>query len=284
MMGAGTLESAVFNFAKLTWNLPDHELDREWVWGDYDEGVRFAFFRNYEDLCTLAARLEAERKEPFSEGQRILAQLQAAYRDLQAILSGVDDASAIQEPAKDEWPLHRVLAHIVQAERTFFAIVLYTLERQRSGDGRPLEMSDKAYEAFWTGDPFEQIKEKGSFSELLAYYDILHSRVLESFSTVTDDELQLPVVFWESTPMPVRFRLHRFNSHLRQHTIQAQKTLDMLARRPNEARRLLRLIFNALAKVEGARLGNTGIGEEQCQAIAEQINQRTHEIEQVLSE
>lgn len=34
-MGAGTLESAVFNFAELTRNLPDHELDREWVWGDY---------------------------------------------------------------------------------------------------------------------------------------------------------------------------------------------------------------------------------------------------------
>lgn len=283
-MGAVTLESAVFNFAELTWSLPDHELDREWVWGDYDEGVRFAFFRNYEDLCTLASRLEAERKEPFSEAQRILAQFHAAYRDLQAILSGVDDDLANQEPAKDEWPLQNVLAHFVQAERTFFAIVLYTLERQRSGDGRPLEMSDEAYEAFWAGDPFEQIKEKGSFSELLAYYDNLHSRVLESFITITGDELQLPVLFWESKAMPVRFRLHRFDSHLRQHTIQIQKTLDMLARRPNEARRLLRLIFNALANVEGARLGSTGFGEEQCQALAAQLTQRTHEIEQLLSE
>lgn len=282
-MGAGTLESAVFKFAELTCNLSDQELEREWVWQDYDEGVRFAFFRNYEELSTLAAKLEAGRSAPFSEAQRILAQYHGAYRDLQALLLGIDNELAIQEPAEGEWPLFSVLVHFVQAERTFFAIVYYTLERQRSGDDRPLEMPDEAWEAFWAGDPFVQIKEKGHFSELLAYYDQLHHRVLEDFTGITDDELQLPVVFWESTPMPVRFRLHRFDSHMRQHTIQIQKTLDMLDRHPNEARRLLRLIYNALAKVEAARLGNGEIGEKECQALTAQFAARTGEIETILS-
>ena len=83
--------------------------------------------------------------------------------------------------------------------------------------------------------------------------------------------------------MPVRFRLHRFDSHMRQHTIQVQKTLDMLGRRPNEARRLLRLIYNALAKVEAARLGDGEIGEKEYQALAAQITVRTSEIRLVLS-
>ena len=282
-MSTSRLESAIFEFAELTYNLPDQELERDWVWQDYDEGVRFAFFRNYEDLNTLAARLEAERTVPFSEAQRILAQYHAAYRDLQAILLGIDDELALQEPDEGEWPLRKVLVHFVQAEGTFFAIVYYTLERQRSGDGRPLEMSDEAYEAFWDGDPFEQLKENGHFSELLAYYDQLHNRVLEAFSGISSNELDLPAVFWESTAMPVRFRLHRFDSHMRQHTVQIQKTLDMLARRPNEARRLLRLIYNALAKVESARFGAGGAGEKDCQALAAQLVARTVEIELALS-
>jgi len=282
-MDSDALESAVSKFAELTCNLPDQELEREWVWQDYDEGVRFAFFRNYEDLATLGAKLEARRSAPFSEAQRILAQYHGAYRDLQALLLGVDNDLATQEPVEGEWPLRSVLVHFVQAERTFFAIVYYTLERQRSGDDRPLEIPDETWEAFWAGDPFEQLKEKGRFSELLAYYDQLHRRVLDSFTGITDDELQLPVVFWESTPMPVRFRLHRFDSHMRQHTIQIQKTLDMLARRPNEARRLLRLIYNALARVESARLGNGEMGEKECQALAAQFAARTGEIESLLS-
>jgi len=282
-MDSRMLESAIFEFAELTCDLPDRELERDWVWQDYDEGVRFAFFRNYEDLSTLAARLEAERKVPFSEAQRILAQYHAAYRDLQALLLGIDDELALQEPAEGEWPLRSVLVHFVQAEGTFFAIVYYTLERQRSADGRPLEMPDEAWEAFWAGDSFEQLKEKGRFSELLAYYDQLHNRVLEAFSGISSNELDLPVVFWESTAMPVRFRLHRFDSHMRQHTVQIQKTLDILARRPNEARRLLRLIYNALAKVEAACLGNGEIGEKDCQALAMQLAVRTGEIELLLS-
>jgi uncharacterized damage-inducible protein DinB len=282
-MGVDMLESAVLEFAELTCNLPDQELEREWVWQDYDEGVRFAFFRNYEDLCTLAARLEAGRSAPFSEARCILAQYHLAYRDLQALLLGIDDDLAMQEPAEGEWPLSNVLVHIIQAEGTFFAIVYYTLERQRSGDDRPLEMPDEAWEAFWAGDPFAEIKEKRNLSELLTYYNQLHNRVLKAFNGISSSELELPVVFWESTPMPVRFRLHRFDSHMRQHTIQVQKTLDMLGRRPNEARRLLRLIYNALAKVEAARLGDGEIGEKEYQALAAQITVRTSEIRLVLS-
>ena len=282
-MSTSRLESAIFEFAELTYNLPDRELERDWVWQDYDEGVRFAFFRNYEDLNTLAARLEAERTVPFSEAQRILAQYHAAYRDLQAILLGIDDELALQEPAEGEWPLRNVLVHFIQAEGTFFAIVYYTLERQRSADSRPLEMPDEAWEAFWAGDPFEQLKEKGRFSELLAYYDQLHNRILEAFSGISSNELDLPVVFWESTAMPVRFRLHRFDSHMRQHTIQIQKTLDMLARRPNEARRLVRLIYNALAKVEAARFGAGEADEKDCQALAAQLVARTRDVERILS-
>lgn len=44
------LQSIVERFARLTISLADADLDRPWNWGDYYEGVRFAFFRNYESL------------------------------------------------------------------------------------------------------------------------------------------------------------------------------------------------------------------------------------------
>jgi hypothetical protein len=51
--------------------------------------------------------------------------------------------------------------------------------------------------------------------------------------------------------MPIRFRMHRFEGHLRQHTIQLDKTLAVI-RPPTEAHRLVRNIYNALADVETA--------------------------------
>ena len=55
------LAAAVLDFADLTCDLPDAGLEKPWAWRDYDEGVRFAFFRTYEDLRTLAVQLAAGR-------------------------------------------------------------------------------------------------------------------------------------------------------------------------------------------------------------------------------
>jgi hypothetical protein len=45
--------------------------------------------------------------------------------------------------------------------------------------------------------------------------------------------------------------MHRFEEHLRQHTIQLDKTLAVISP-PTEAHRLIRNIYNALADVETA--------------------------------
>ena len=89
-----TLIQAVEKFAAVTYGLSDDNLDRAWSWWAYDEGVRFAFFRVYEELRELAATLITERTtrgKPITTAQHSLAQYHAAYRDLQAVLIGVDD-------------------------------------------------------------------------------------------------------------------------------------------------------------------------------------------------
>ena len=279
------LQDPVFEFAQLAIGLHDPDLDRPWKWNDYEEGIRFAFFRVYEELRSLAATVLAERQQsgqPQTHAQRILAQYHAAFLDLDCLLLGTDETRSRQRPEQDAWPLHTTLVHIVDAERSFLAINQYTLERERSADGRPLAMSDEAWETFWAGDPFPTLAETGSFAELQAYYLTLHQRVMTAFVSVTQDELRAPAVFWESEPMPLQFRLHRFDSHLRQHTIQTEKILAAIAPAPSEARRLLRLIYNALAEAEGSRLGAGLIGSEHEQHTARAIAAVTVEFRSLL--
>lgn len=279
------LQSAVERFSRLTVSLSDADLERPWVWGDYDEGVRFAFFRNYEDLRDLAVTVANERRiagAPLTPAQHILAQYQSAFTDLEAAVLGVTDEQATLPPAEGEWPLRKILLHIVKAEGSFFAVNHYAVERARAQDGRPLALSDEGWDAFWAGDPFETLAEIGSFSEILAYFRLLHRRVLDAFAGVSDLELDEPAVFWEGTPMPVRFRLHRFESHLRQHTIQMDKALVALGLASGETHRLLRMIYAGLADVQGWQIGAGEIGGPACAKLAAEIDRRTDEIEAVL--
>ena len=277
-----SLAGAVEKFSAITHSFTDQDLEREWKWGDYDEGVRFAFFRVYEDLRELAARLAAERsvKGPaMTTAQYILAQYHAAYRDLQAVLLGISTEDALREPGDEEWSLMTILLHIVQAEKAFYIINHYAVERARAKDQQPLEMPEETWSTYWDSDAFEEVKENQSLSRLMAYYDELHWRVVHDFVGVQEDELSTPTKFWEGEPMPVEFRLHRFDSHLRQHTVQVEKTLELLGLQPNEARRLLRLIYAALAEVEGTAIGALGFGMQRRDALAVRIANRADEVE-----
>ena len=57
------LAQAMQRFTAVTQTLADQDLEQAWSWGDYHEGVRFAFFRTYEELRALAGALEGERQQ-----------------------------------------------------------------------------------------------------------------------------------------------------------------------------------------------------------------------------
>ncbi|HEX9617774.1 MAG TPA: DinB family protein [Anaerolineales bacterium] len=282
-----SLFQSVEQFAEVAHPLSDADLETRWVWEDYDEGIRFAFFRTYEQLRQLAADLVVQRGQagpPFSSAERALAVYYAAYRDLQALMTGVSDEQARVPPAEGEWPLVTIVDHVVEATRGFFAVISYTLQGIRAGESKPRELSEESWIAFWAGDDYRQASESGKLSELLAYYERMHRRVLRELGDISEDEIYLPSVYWETNPMTVQFRLHRFDSHLRQHTIQVEKALDALGGPPSEARRLLRLIYAALAEAEGALLNAPGTGLERQQEVARQIVERSAEIARLTEE
>jgi hypothetical protein len=283
-----SLARAVERFAQVTQGVPDPDLDWEWAWGAYDsEGVRFAFFRTYEELRQLAARVATERSAhgpATSTAQRILAQYHAAYRDLQAVMLGVGAGESERAPAEGEWPLRRIAAHIVGAEVGFYVVVKYALDRHCSGNGRPAKISDEAWDALIGKDAASvEATLEGSLAGIQSYHQAFHERVLHEFAAVSEEELAVPSMYWEGYEMSLRFRLHRFDSHLRQHTVQIEKTLAVIGGSPNEARRLLRLIYAALAQVEGATIGAWEVGTVLRREAAEAIAARAGEMARILA-
>jgi len=282
-----TLAQSVDKFAHITQAVPDARLERAWAWGAYDsEGVRFAFFRTYEELRELAARMASERAahgQAISSAQRILAQYHAAYRDLQAVLLGIAPDQVDRAPAEGEWPLRKVVAHIVRADLGFYGVVRYALDRHRTADGRPAEIPDEAWDSIiGEGESSFQAIMEGPFADLQTYYNAFHERVLQEFADISPEELDKPSMYWEGTEMRLRFRLHRFDSHMRQHTVQIEKTLEGIGHRLNEAKRLLRLIYAALAEAEGAAIGAWELAADHRREVAAKIGARADEIGEIL--
>ena len=275
-MSEMTLAQAVETFAATTAALPDEALEREWQWRAHDEeGVRFAFFVTYQELRELAVLVATERaaRGPAQTlAQRILAQHHAAYRDLHGVLAGAGDALLDREPAPGEWPLRTVLEHVVGTEHGFFAVVSHALERHRRGE--PLERTPR--DAIFTYHP--EIAFDGTLAQILARYDELHAKILRQFADLDEGDLAANSLWWEGYPVELGFRLHRFDAHLRQHTIQVEKTLAGIGHRLTESRRLLRLLYGALGEVEGASIGAPDGAADRQREVASTIAARATEI------
>lgn len=279
---------SIYQFAELVQEIADSDLEREWTWGSYkSEGVRFAYFRNYEELRELAVALHQARVAsgaPLSAAQRILAQYHSAYMDLQGVLLGVESRYFEKPPAEGEWPLRRIIAHIVGADLGFYVTIKYALDRYRQGLDPLVKIEDETWLGIAGIDESElDAMLDRSLSGLQSFHRDLHKRILTDFAEIDAAEIERPSRFWEDEPMNLRFRMHRFDSHLRQHTIQVDKSLQKLGHVPNESQRLLRLIYAALAQVEGVLIGAWRNHEVLLIELAERIDGRTREIGSILA-
>jgi len=276
------LTQAVENFASLMLPLSEKDLEITWKWKDHEEGVRFAFFVTLQELRQLVVTLSTLRPKP-TPAQHILSQYHAAYLDLQAALLGVSTEDAERAPAEGEWPVHRVYTHILGADINFTAAIRYALEGHRAGTWMREQMSDEeeARVAKMTEDEYQKLM-KSPYEEMLSYHRKLHSEIIEEFSAITDDELELPSTFWEDTRFPIRHRLHRYEAHFAQHTIQIDKTLVVIGKAPNESKRLLRKIYAALAEAEGTMIGTEKMDDTAILKTALSIVERTKEIEDLI--
>jgi hypothetical protein len=277
------LKPEVQDFTTLMLPLSEKDLEQPWVWKDHDEeGIRFAFFVTLQELRHLAVLLAAIHKKPTS-ARHILGQYHTAYMDLQAALLGLSDEEAERPPAEGEWAVRKVYSHILSTEINFTITVRYALEKHRAGMWAPDPIPDADADrlAGISDDKFLALI-NGPLSEMLAYHRELHATILDEFSTISDRELDLPSTFWEETRFPIQHRLHRYEAHFVQHTVQIDKTLAAIGKSPSESKRLLRKIHAAQAEAEGTMIGTKELDETAIHATASSIKERTKEIEALL--
>jgi hypothetical protein len=284
IMFNSTLATAIENFTNVMLPVTDTDLERTWVWKDHDEeGIRFAFFVTLQELRHLAVTLSTLRSQP-TPAQRILSQYHAAYMDLQAAVLGLSDQDAEKIPSEGEWPVNKVYAHILSTDFGFTATVRYALELHRAHKWTKDPIPDSEYPRLYAiHEPDYDKLMADPLSVKLAYHRELHQRIVEEFSTITEAELDQPSTFWEETRFPIQHRLHRYEAHFTQHTIQIDKTLVAMGQLPSEAKRLLRKVYAGLAEVEGQMIGAEKMDDTAILATASSIAQSTREIERVLS-
>ena len=279
------LENAVRNFSALMLPLSEIDLEREWTWKDHDEeGIRFAFFVTLQELRQLAVRLSALRSRP-TDAQHILSQYHAAYMDLQAAILGLSNEDAERSPSEGEWSVKQAYSHIMGTDLGFSAVVRYALERHRSHTWTPDPIPEAEYPRLYglSDEEYDALMES-QFDHMRSYHRGLHLRILDEFKTISDQELELPSTFWEGTRFPIRHRLHRYEAHFTQHTVQTDKTLVAIGQHPSESKRLLRRIFAALAEVEGSMIGAEKMDDAAILATASSISNRVKEISETFVE
>jgi hypothetical protein len=203
--------------------------------------------------------------------------------DLQATLLGLSNEDAERAPPSGEWPVQKVYAHILSTEINFTITVRYALEKHRAGTWTLEKVSDAdADRLAGISDDAYLALTNGPLEGMLAYHRELHPAIIEEFSKISDQELDLPSTFWEETRFPIKHRLHRYEAHFAQHTVQIDKTLVAIGQAPTESKRLLRKIHAALAEAEGMMIGAEKMDYTAIYATASSISEKTKEIEALL--
>jgi uncharacterized damage-inducible protein DinB len=230
-------------------HLDDDRLDRRWRWRDDPDGateVRYVFYRSIESLeraTGLVGRAVAAAGEP-PDGAHAFELATAARWDLHGLLAPLADADLDQDPGGGEWTLRQTLAHVVYVQRAYPAWGAFWMSRGHGGD-----LPAQAPEEVGDGFPAEADEGLGSLAEIRDRLDGVMDMASERMAALDPSQLATPAR-WSGYAVDVGFRLGRMSSHLQEHTVQVEKTLDMLGRTPREVDRLARLVLRAYGRLE----------------------------------
>jgi hypothetical protein len=223
-------------------------LERPWRWRGRDVSVRYGFYRCYELLEAALAAVEGVSSRR-AEGARIVGPAVGAQWDLHGLLLPLDEADVDRAPA-GEWSIRQTLAHVLYAQERFTTGAAWAVHRVRAGGDLPLVPETWRGSGAGVAPPLA-----GSLAEVRRALDDALDACAGLFATVDDEPALAATATWSGYEVPVRFRLGRLAGHLREHTIQVEKTLVLLERWPSEVERMVRTIAGAYGRLEGACLG-----------------------------
>lgn len=223
-------------FAELA-RTPAERLDAMTEWSRVPHDARFVLLHlaNHEEEHTLHLdRLLHAAGYRQTTAQQLLGAAERTRGDLLGALVGLDDSDLDLTPP-GEWPLRRILHHIITTEERYLAHARYAVERFDAG--LPWEPpAEGVVPAYGEETP------DGPFAEIVAALDEARERVIAQLGGLTDAQLKAPTV-WANHAVDVDFRLRRFAAHEREHTAHILKWRRQVGREQSEAEYLLALAW-----------------------------------------
>jgi hypothetical protein len=255
--------------------VPDGALEKPWPWrGKSDADVRYGLYHLYEHLEKGQATALRAGGEVTQAGL-VLGQATAALWDLHGLLLPLGELLD-GDPGGGEWSVRQTLAHVISVERSYASHTAYAVHRLRRDPSLPLRTPEEIYSRV----PEEQFVE-GDLATIRRRMDEWHDAGVGWLREVDDDAAMAAGTIWAGFEVDVRFRLHRWPSHFREHTIQVEKTLAMLGYQPTEVARIARVIAHAYGRLEGevvARPGADGAALAALGASVERVRAHAQEL------
>ena len=208
--------------------LSDADLSRE----------RWSFRGKQWDGYFLYHALEEEQRAVVAaprapgESARILALAQSAFGDLRGLVAGLGDAVLDRAPAAGEWSVREVLAHAISVERSYRASTEYAMVRSAAEPVlMPVERRPQP-------DPADTA---GGIADIIGRFAARRAETDAALGALDEAALARPTM-WSGIEVDVRFRLHRFASHIAEHAYQCEKVTRALGAYGGDARAICRRI------------------------------------------
>ena len=241
--------------------IPDEALTRPWGWvGGSEEELRYGAYRIGERL-ELAGIEAADRLHAtgVARGRAadLVASTAAARWDLEGLLVPLADADWDADPGGEEWTIRQTMGHVVSGQRAYGVGTAWWIGQGWRADDP--ELPARSPDDVWVDLPTEEDEAVGSPAEVRARLTKVVDDTTERLAGMSAAQLAFGGR-WAGFPVDLAFRLGRWGSHVREHTIQVEKTLVMLDRRPTEMVRLVRGVYAAWGRAEAVVAGTTDEG------------------------
>jgi hypothetical protein len=239
--------------------IPDDELERRWRWlpSDIDElDVRYGLYRVHESLESAIAAIATGRGDSgpgASIGPAIpfLDAMAVARWELHGALAGLSAADWDADPGGGEWTVRQTLGHIISSQRSYGWFNAWFV---REGFVEGLAIRPPA--GTLPDEPTEEAEATGTEAEVRARLDEVVDANIAANAAFDGPAMRVGAR-WMGMHVPIDFRLGRYGSHIREHTIQVDKTLAMIGRQPTEVERVVRLILGSYGRLEAVFVGRT---------------------------
>lgn len=236
--------------------IPEAALIRHWSWkGDSEEQVRYAAYRAAEamELAELEARsLMAAGEATETRAARAIGPATAARWDLHGVLHPLDGALLDADPGSDQWPIRTVLGHTISSQRGYAWGSSWWQAQGFSIDDP--QLPKRVPEEIGKALPKDRDEAQGSLAEVSRNLDAILDLSAERLAGLPDERSAYGAR-WAGFAVTVGFRFGRWSSHIREHTIQVEKTLAMVGHQQPEPARLVRNLLAAYGRAEATVFG-----------------------------